>query len=268
MNRILLLLLTLLPLGSAGAAFDHAHPAWTDLLKKHVVVIDGGKTSQVRYTGFARDRAALQAYLDSLSAVAETEYQGWSKDQQLAFLLNAYNAFTIDKILQRYPDLKSIRDFGTFIGNPWKDKFFRLLGKPMHLDNIEHDTIRAPGAFDEPRIHFAVNCASIGCPMLREEAYVAPRLERQLEEQTVRFLSDRSRNRYDPASGRLEVSSIFDWYGKDFSRGWKGYHSVEQFLGRYADRLADDPAQQKNIREQKAGLKFLDYDWRLNDAKP
>jgi hypothetical protein len=77
--------------------------------------------------------------------------------------------------------------------------------------------------------------------MLREEAFVAPRLERQLEEQTIRFLSDRSRNRYDAASGRLELSSIFDWYGKDFSRGWKGYHSVEQFLARYADRLADRP---------------------------
>ncbi len=104
--------------------------------------------------------------------------------------------------------------------------------------------------------------------MLREEAFVAPRLDRQLEEQTVRFLSDRSRNRYSAASGRLELSSIFDWYGKDFSRGWKGYHSVEQFLARYADRLADDPAQQKIIREQKAGLKFLDYNWGLNDAKP
>jgi len=267
-QRLLLLFLVLLAAGPARAAFDHAHQAWTDLLKKNVVRIDGGKASRVRYAAFARDRAALEAYLGSLSTVSAAEYGGWSKAQQLAFLINAYNAFTVEKVLQRYPDLQSIRDFGTFFGNPWQDRFFRLLGKPASLDGIEHDMIRAPGAFDEPRIHFAVNCASIGCPMLREEAYVAARLDQQLEDQTIRFLSDRSRNRYDAASRTLEVSKIFDWYGKDFSRGWKGYRSVEQFLARYADRLADDPTQQELIRGQKAGLKFLDYDWRLNDATP
>jgi uncharacterized protein DUF547 len=257
----------ILPLEGALAAFDHEHKAWTELLHKHVVVIDGGVASQVRYAGFARDRAALRAYLERLSAVGAPEFEGWSKPQRLAFLINAYNAFTVEKILTRYPDIKSIRDFGILIGNPWKDKFFRLLGTDMSLDNIEHDTIRVPGSYDEPRIHFAVNCASVGCPMLRDEAYTADRLDQQLEDQTRRFLSDRSRNRYEGQSGRLEVSSIFDWYGKDFSRGWKGFHSVEQFLAKYADRLADAPDQQQRIREQKAALKFLDYDWRLNDAK-
>lgn len=83
----------------------------------------------------------------------------------------------------------------------------------------------------------------------------------------VRFLSDRSRNRYNAQSGKLEVSSIFDWYGKDFSRGWKGYSSVQQFLARYATQLADKPEEQHLIREQKVGVKFLDYDWSLNDAR-
>lgn len=266
-KRWLAILFLMLPMASALAAFDHEHKAWTELLHRHVVVIDGGVASQVRYAGFARDRAALRAYLERLSAVGAPEFEGWSKPQRLAFLINAYNAFTVEKILTRYPDIKSIRDFGILIGNPWKDKFFRLLGKDMSLDNIEHDTIRVPGSYDEPRIHFAVNCASVGCPMLRDEAYTADRLDQQLEDQTRRFLSDRSRNRYDGQSGRLDVSSIFDWYGKDFSRGWKGFHSVEQFLARYADRLADAPDQQQRIREQKAALKFLDYDWRLNDAK-
>ena len=230
-------------------------------------MLDGGKASAVRYDGFARDRAQLKAYLDSLSAVTRQEFDGWTRPQQLAFLINAYNAYTVEKILTRWPKLKSIRDFGSFIGNPWKDDFFTLLGRPMTLDGIEHDTIRAPGAYDDPRIHFAVNCASIGCPMLREEAYVAARLDAQLEEQTARFLSDRSRNRYDPASAKLLVSKIFDWYGKDFSRGWKGTDSVPQFLARYADRLADTPGERERIRAQEVPVAFLDYDWALNEAR-
>jgi len=233
-------------------AFDQTHAAWTALLGKHVVVIDGGKASKVNYAAAAQDRAALKSYLDALSKVPPGEYAGWKKPEQLAFLINAYNAFTLEKILTRYPDLKSIRDFGTVFGNPWKDKFFTLFGKPMTLDGIEQDTIRAPGAFDEPRIHFAANCASIGCPMLREEAYVADRLDRQLEEQAERFLSDRSRNRH--ASGTLEISKIFDWYKKDF-------------LGKYATLLADKPDDQKAVRDAKVKVKYLDYDWALNDAR-
>jgi hypothetical protein len=229
-------------------------------------VLEGGKASAVRYDGFARDRAALKSYLDRLSAVTRQEFDGWTKPQQLAFLINAYNAFTVEKILTRWPKLKSIRNFGSFIGNPWKDSFFILLGKPMTLDGIEHDTIRAPGAYDDPRIHFAVNCASIGCPLLREEAYLAARLDAQLDEQTARFLSDRSRNRYDPAAGKLQVSKIFDWYGKDFSRGWKGYDSVPQFLAGHADRLADAPEHREHIRGGKVPVVFLEYDWSLNEA--
>jgi len=259
------LLLCCLLAASSAQAFDHTHAAWTALLKKHVVVIDGGKASKVDYTGFAQDRTLLRGYLDSLSSVPASEYSGWKKPEQLAFLINAYNGFTVEKILTRYPDLKSIRDFGTVFGNPWKDRFFSLLGKPMTLDGIEQDTIRAPGAFDEPRTHFAVNCASIGCPMLREEAYVPERLDRQLEEQAERFLSDRSRNRY--AGGVLEVSKIFDWYRKDFTSGYRGIASVEQFLGKYASLLADRPDDQKAIREARVKVKHLDYDWSLNDAK-
>lgn len=103
--------------------------------------------------------------------------------------------------------------------------------------------------------------------MLREEAFVAARLDQQLDQQTARFLSDRTRNRYNAQSAALEVSSIFDWYGKDFARGWKGYNSLAQFLSKHADKLADSPEQQGLIGEQKARVMFLDYDWGLNDAK-
>lgn len=265
-NLLVVAMLAFAPVGAATAQFDHAHTAWTALLQKHVVLVDGGIASRVRYRGFANDRAALKAYLGNLSAVTPEAFAGWTKDQQLAFLINAYNAFTVELILTRYPDLKSIRDLGNVVfDSPWKRRFFILLGRAQHLDGIEHETIRAPGVYDDPRIHFAVNCASIGCPMLREEAYVSDRLDRQLEDQTVRFLSDRSRNRY--ADGRLEVSQIFDWYRKDFASGLKGIRSREQFFATYADRLADAPEARAAIREGRVPIRFLEYDWGLNDVR-
>ncbi len=264
MFRLLALLALLLIPHAVAAAFDHRHAVWNDLLAKNVVWIDAGHASQVRYAGFESDRAKLKGYLDSLSAVTRQEFDGWSKTEQLAFLINAYNAFTIEKVLTRYPNLKSIRDFGTFVGNPWKDKFFTLLGTPMSLDGIEHDTIRKPGVYDDPRIHFAVNCASVGCPALRNEVYVADRLDAQLEDQTRRFLSDRSRNRYVPASSTLEVSKIFDWYGADFKRR-KG--DLVAFFAPYALEMSSAPEAQQAIRDGKTKIAFLDYDWALNDVR-
>lgn len=252
-------LFALLAPGAAGAqGFDHSHKAWDALLKKHVVVLQGGRASQVRYAGFAADRAALRAYLDSVSQATEAQFGAWPKAERMAFLINAYNAFTVEKVLTRYPDLRSIRDFGTVFGNPWKDKFFTLFGRESSLDQVEHEMLRKPGAYDELRVHYAVNCASIGCPMLREEAYVAARLDAQLEEQAVRFLSDRSRNRF--ADGRLEVSKIFDWFKEDFG-------AREQYFAKYARLLADAPQAQKQVAEGRAALAFLDYDWSLNVAK-
>ena len=239
--------------------FDHSHATWNALLKKHVVLVSGGEASQMRYAEMAKERAALKGYLDLLSAVKEQEFNGWSKPRRMAFLINAYNAFTVEKILTRYPNIKSIWDFGKVFGNPFKDEFFMLLGRRSSLDQIEHETLRKPKAYDEPRVHFAVNCASIGCPMLREEAYVADRLEAQLAQQAERFLSDRSRNR--AAGGKLEVSKIFDWFKEDFA-------PREQFFAKYAKLLSDDAGQQKLVAEGKAALSFLDYDWTLNDAKP
>lgn len=276
MGRTLItaLLLALTAVTAAAQGFDHSHAAWSALLKKHVALVDGGKASQVRYADFQQDRAALKSYLASLSKVPPQDFDGWSKPQRMAFLINAYNAFTVEKVLTRYPDIRSIWDFGKVFGNPFRDRFFSLLGQPASLDGIEHETLRRPGAYDEPRVHFAVNCASVGCPMLREEAYVADRLEPQLEEQARRFLSDRSRNRYDAASGRLEVSRIFDWFEQDWAGGYRGFEgktapvlSREQYFAGYAALLADAPGHRKLIEARKAGLRFLDYDWTLNDAR-
>lgn len=252
---------------SAQAGFDHRHAAWDALLRQQVVVAPNGYSSTVRYGAFKAQRAALQAYTASLSAVPMSAYTGWTKPQQLAFLINAYNAFTVELILTKYPDLASIKDLGSVFESPWKKKFFRLLGQERTLDEVEHGMIRAPGVFDDPRIHVAVVCASIGCPMLRNEAFVAEKLDAQLDDAMQRFLSDRSRNRHDAASGNLAVSKIFDWYGKDFTQGHKGIDSLRTLFAKYADRLADSPAAQADIRAGRGKITFLDYDWALNDAR-
>ena len=254
-----------LPATALAQSFDHSHAAWTALLKKHVVLLGGGQASQLRYAGMAADRAALKAYLAQLSAVSPAAFDGFSKPQKMAFLINAYNAYTVELILTKYPKLESIRDLGSLVTKPWSVKNIPLLGSTLTLDNIEHDRLRAPGRYDDPRIHFAVNCASIGCPMLREEAFVADRLEAQLDEQAMRFMADRSRNRY--ADGKLEVSKIFDWYGGDFKAGHKGIASLPAFLARYATQLADAPADRARITAMSVPIAFLDYDWKLNDAR-
>lgn len=247
-------------------SFDHRHAAWTALLSKHVAVLGGGKASQLRYAGMAADHAALKAYLASLSAVSAAAFGAFSKAQQMALLINTYNAFTVELILSRYPKLASIKDLGSLIQSPWKQKFVPLLGNTVSLDAIEQDMLRARGRYDDPRIHFAANCASIGCPPLREEAYVAERLDAQLDEQARRFLSDRSRNRWNPQTQKLEVSKIFDWYGEDFRLGHRGITSVPAYLSRYAEQLADAPGDRERIRKQDASVAYLDYDWKLNDA--
>ena len=272
--RTLLAFAAMLIATTAGAAFDHTHASWDALLKKHVKVIDGGKASQVRYADFAKDRPALKAYLAEVSKVTPAEFAAWPRAERMAFLVNAYNAYTVELILTKYPDLKSIRDLGNIVFNsPWKQKFFTLFGEPYWLDRIEHDTLRKPGAYDEPRVHYAVNCASVGCPSLREEAFVAARLEAQLEEQAKRFLSDRSRNRYNPASGKLEVSEIFKWFKEDWASGYRGLSngapvtSREQYFGRYADLLADKPEHRKLVADGKAPIDHTAYGWSLNDAR-
>lgn len=268
------LLLALFAAAASARGFDHSHQAWDALLKKHVVPIAGGKASQLRYAGMAKDRAALKAYLASLSSVQDAAFKAWTKPQRMAFLINAYNAFTVEKILTRYPDIDSIWNFGLLFGNPFKDAFFTLFGRAYSLDAIENDWLRKPGADDDLRVHFALNCASVGCPMLREEAYVAPRLGAQLEQQAVRFLSDRSRNRYDASESRLEVSKIFDWYAADWRRGDRGFdgtaaaiNSRSAYFARYANLLADAPEGRRRIVEGKAPITFLAYDWSLNDVR-
>lgn len=247
--------------------FDHSHAAWNALLAKQVKTFANGNASAVDYTAIKGEQATLKAYLGALTAVSEVEYGKWSKAQRLAFLINAYNAYTVELILSKYPDLESIKDLGSVFSSPWKKKFFSLLGQERHLDDIEHGLIRAPGVFDDPRIHAGVVCASIGCPMLRPEAFTPEKLDAQLDDGMKRFLADSTRNRFEPASGRLLVSKIFDWYGKDFEKGHQGYDSLRTTFARHAAQLAATPEAQAKVRNGDYKLEFLDYDWKLNDSR-
>ena len=255
-------MLLLLPIHSQ-ADFDHA--AWDGLLKEHVRVIGGGIATQVDYSGMAADRVILKAYLDEVAMVSRSTFDSWSSAAQLALLINVYNACTVDVILEEYPDIDSIRDIGFFLSSAWNQKFASLFGEQVTLDEIEHDMIRGWGRYQEPRIHFAVNCAAIGCPALRAEAYAGDKLGAQLEDSTKRFLSDRSRNYYD--NGRMYISSIFDWYEEDFEQGWGGIDSVAEFLAEYVAELEVDMSVANQLRADNIRIRHLKYDWSLNDTQ-
>lgn len=218
------------------------HAPWDSLLQRHVDA-EGG----VNYRGFREERAALQAYLDTL-AVRLPNTGFWTEDERLAYWINAYNAFTVELILRHYP-LQSIKEIAgsvPMINSPWDLKFFRIGGILFDLNTIEHEILRRE--FAEPRIHFAVNCASISCPKLRNEAYTAERLEAQLQDQAHFFLNRSGKNRI--SREKVSLSPIFQWFRSDFTRNG----SLIDFLNRYS-AIAIDPD---------ARVTYLDYDWGLN----
>ena len=248
-------------------SFDHSYAKWDAQLKKQVKWLPDNKQSRVNYKGFAAERAELKTTLDALSAVTNEQFAGFTKEQQMAFLINAYNAFTIELILTKYPNVKSIKDLGSTFSSPWKKKFYTLLGEERTLDWLEHERLRpniAGGGYRDPRIHVAIVCASIGCPALPPEAFTAAKLDSQLDDGMKRFVSDKTRNRYE--DGKLRVSNIFKWFKEDFEKGYKGFGKVEDVFAKYADTLSADANIQGQIRAKTVSISHLDYDWSLNDA--
>ncbi len=241
------------------------HEIWNTLLAQHVSPVNKGHSTSVNYQGFVAQRSQLKDYLRELEQISQSDFEQWTDNKKLAFLINAYNAWTVELILTEYPDVKSIRDLGSFFSSPWKKSFIPLLGNTYSLDDIEHELIRGDNKYQEPRIHFAVNCASIGCPALREEAYEENKLDNQLEEQTQRFLSDTSRNYVQDKT--LYLSSIFKWYKDDFEKGFRGAKSLESFLLLYPESLKLSENQSTTLRNNDMEIDFLDYDWQLNDEK-
>ncbi|MAZ48015.1 MAG: hypothetical protein CME65_05595 [Halobacteriovoraceae bacterium] len=223
--------------------FDHSHSKWNQILGKYTEKANG----QVlfNYKSLKNNDVKLKAYLAELENITSDEFSEFSEYEKLAFWINAYNAFTVQLIIKNYP-VESIKDTGSLFSSPWSKEFIKLLGKKMNLDDIEHGTIREN--FKEARIHFAVNCASMGCPSLFQQAFVATKLDEQLEESTKYFLSNRKKNFI--RKNTYHLSKIFDWYGDDF----KKYHgSVKKFVEKYLGKAED--------------IEFLDYDWSLNEVK-
>jgi len=237
-------------------AFDHSHRLFDRLLQDSVVVI--GLQSSVNYGEVKKNPTRLNTYIEEIETISSADFKKWSENQQVAFLINIYNALTIKLILTKYPDLESIKDLGGFFSSPWKIEFFKLFGESRHLDYIEHELLRKD--YIEPRIHFALVCASIGCPPLRTEAYQSDTLDQQLQDAMRSFLSDPERNRFDKSKNRLYLSSIFKWFKDDFKKV-KG--SVESFV---APWVTMDKEAQKLIISKQVDVEYLDYDWSLNRA--
>lgn len=248
--RWILLLVSFLLLNSCsgGQPITNSQPVnhqlWDTLLQKHVT-----KDGHVDYKGFKNDHAQLQQYLNLLSS-HYPDPATWSTNEQKAYWLNAYNAFTIELILQHYP-LKSIKDITTIniplVHSPWQIKFFKLGGKAFNLDEIEHGILRKQ--FKDPRIHCCLVCASRSCPVLRNEAFMADKLDAQMDDQARLFVNDTAHNQL--SADHAKLSKIFDWYAGDF----KQQGGVIAFINRYADTQLSP----------KAKLSYLDYDWSLNE---
>ncbi len=218
------------------------HSIYADLLKNHV------KDGMVDYKGFKNDEAKLDQYLKVLENI---DTKALSRNEQFAFYINAYNAWTLKLILDGYPGLKSIKDLGGVFKSPWKKEICRLDGNIFSLDHIEHNILRP--RYKDPRVHFGVNCASKSCPPLLAKPYVGTTLDKQLEDSAVGFINNPSYNYFK--GNTLYVSKIFEWFGGDFNNNIIGY------VRKYA---RGDLKKALNKNDSKIKVKYLNYDWSLN----
>jgi hypothetical protein len=252
--------------------FDHSHAAFDRLLKRFV------KNGLVNYHGLLTQSDAFYAYLQALGAVDPASMYAWSREQQMAYWINAYNAFTIQAVVERYPiterslvGLFFPRNSILQISGIWNRLEFNAGGQQVTLGQIEHEILRE--AFDDPRIHFAIVCASTSCPALRAEAYRFDIFERQLHEQTIAFINDPKRGvRWDKAKKRLYVSKIFKWFKTDFQSSEAIAQPSKQtdpilnpvvaFIRPY---LGNRTIQEALASNRDVRLSYLPYDWHLNE---
>ena len=242
---LLLVLTGTLP---GSGAFDHS--VFDTLLGRHV------EDGLVDYDAFAGS-AEFDSYLDALAAARPAELP---PPDRLAFWNNVYNAYTIEQIVA-HGERRSIRNINKTLGllplkEPWSEKMVRAGGRTLTLDDVEHEIIRKE--FEEPRIHFALVCAALGCPPLRGEAYTGPKLEGQLEEQARLFLRrSPAKNRVEAQSQTVWISPILDWYRKDFG-------GEDAALGRFLARYWPEGEERSLLLSGRFRLKTTDYDWSLN----
>jgi hypothetical protein len=236
---------TTIDCSAQNSQFDHA--VFDQLLKKHV-----NENGRVDYQNFSKDQPRLRQYLNSLSRNAPDTLT-WSKAEQLAYWLNLYNAFTTELILDHYP-LESIKDIGTkipivFGNSAWDIEFIHIGKRTYTLDQIENEVLK--NNFDEPRVHFALVCAASSCPDLRREAYVADKLESQLNSQAVIFLSNPIKNKI--GTDKSTISEIFKWYEIEFTKEGTLVDYLNQFT--------------RSTISSNAEIDYFKFDWSLNELK-
>ncbi len=255
---VLLFMLTiLLTTGKViGKSFDHTYTSYQSLLSTFM------ENGLVDYSAMQVDKILLENAIADLSALTKDQFDSFTRDQKVAYLINAYNLYTIQSIIDAYP-VSSIKK----IKGVWNKRKFKIAGEELTLDNVEHDLLRK--TFHEPRIHVAVVCASISCPELWDHPFTPNSLESQLELRSSAFANDTTRNRVDTASGIIYLSRIFKWYGSDFesyrqessfSSLGKKKAGVLAFLSQYWPQSIQMALQNKKLR-----TKYLKYDWNLNE---
>lgn len=233
--------------------FDHS--AWNALLEAHVV--DG----MVNYDAFA----ASHEFIAYLNALARTDPSNLPRHDQLSFWLNAYNAYTI-RLINVHGERESIRNIDKSFGflkayGPWKEKIAVVGGHAYGLDEIEQDIIRP--RFNEPRVHFALVCAAMGCPPLRSEAYVGERLDAQLDDQARIFLASPAKNRVDVSTRTVYLSPIFVGF-RDYIKDFGG---TERAVGRFIARYYADGPERRLLESGDFEVKQTNYDWTLNSQQ-
>ena len=228
--------------GWSKAIVDHS--LYSELLNKYV------KDGVVDYRGFKNEEPLLDQYLEVLENV---EVNSLSPREQFAFYLNVYNAWTIKLILSAYPEIDSIKDLGNIFKTPWEKRIVRINGEIITLDDVEHKILRKK--FKDPRVHFAINCASKSCPPLISEPYEGSTLNRQLDDSTRAFINDHKSNYLK--DNKLYVSKIFDWFPEDFD---------DNILGFFLQYAEGEFKEELEAKKNKIKIKYLYYDWSLNGA--
>lgn len=241
------LIIIILLISLDSYAFDHTHEQFSKVLKNNTKEIEGQVL--VNYQQLKKHPEELFLYIEQLQNLSKEEFKKFSKNQKLSFWINAYNAYTLQLVIKNYP-IKSIKDIGSLFSSTWNRKFINLLGKEMSLDDIEHKKIRKQ--FKEPRIHFAVNCASLSCPSLFQEAFNSEHLDAQLNLAAKKFLKDTTKNYYDSKEKVYYLSKLFQWYGADFNGKYKGYIN---FVEQYIKAPKNTP------------VEWNEYNWNLNEFK-
>jgi uncharacterized protein DUF547 len=234
------------------AAFDFSD--WDALVKKHVkaTTIDEVTLNAIAYKDLQGD-PGFKRVVDGLKTASLKDLK--TPEEKLTFWINVYNVLAVKVVVDNYP-VKSIKDVGSIFKKVWKRPAGVVAGKERTLDEVEHKILRKMG---DPRIHVAIVCASVSCPDIRMEAYTAERLNEQLDDQMRKFLENKGKGlRVDAKKKRIYLSAIFKWFKEDFD----AQGGVVSFISQYAS-----PSEKKNLQEFGKKLKYLDYNWDLNQIK-